>query len=357
MQAAIDASDLTSVGAQLVTVANPLASGGVSAGSTCFIGSSGGTGFAQLVISQQSNDLVYDPAHQVIYLSVPGSSPVNGNTISVLSPATGTITSSPFAGSNPDVLAISDDSQFLYAGIDGAASVKRFTLPSLMDDIMYSLGRSSFSGPYFAMDLQVAPGAPHTTAVTLGVGNSSPAALGGITIYDDATARPTRAPGLRNVFDSIQWGSDDAALFAANSEDTGFDFYALLVSASGVVLTGDFPSAFSSFSNRIHFDPGTSLIYADDGHVLDAAGNPVAKFSASAPMTPDSTLNLAFFVTAATAGIMIQSFNLTHFNLMNTITISGVAGPPLRLIRWGQNGLAFNTSGGQVCLIGGNFVH
>jgi hypothetical protein len=32
-------------------------------------------------------------------------------------------------------------------------------------------------------------------------------------------------------------------------------------------------------------------------------------------------------------------------------------GNPLKLIRWGQNGLAFNTDAGQVVLIGGNFVN
>jgi hypothetical protein len=34
-----------------------------------------------------------------------------------------------------------------------------------------------------------------------------------------------------------------------------------------------------------------------------------------------------------------------------------VTGNPERLIRWGWNGLAFNTDGGQIYLIGGNFVH
>jgi hypothetical protein len=39
------------------------------------------------------------------------------------------------------------------------------------------------------------------------------------------------------------------------------------------------------------------------------------------------------------------------------MTIRNVTGNPLRLVRWAQNGLAFNTDGGQIYLIGGNFVH
>ncbi|MGO9451869.1 MAG: hypothetical protein ACLQDV_12650 [Candidatus Binataceae bacterium] len=225
----------------------------VSAGSqastpeTFFVGSTGGAGYAELEVNQQSNDIVNDPVNQVIYLSVPGAVTPNGNTIAVLNLASGQISSSQFAGSEPDVLAISDDSQFLYAGLDGAASVQRFTLPSLTTDINYSLGRT-----YFALDLQVAPGAPHTTAVSLGNMGVSPEAEGGITIFDDSTPRPTVAEGFGGggLYDSLQWGSNDTALYAANTEDTGFDFYALSVSSAGVVLAEDYPGSFPNSSGE-----------------------------------------------------------------------------------------------------------
>ena len=148
----------------------------MSAPQTFFVGSTGGNGYALVVINQEANDLVNDPVNKAIYLSVPGAAPTNGNTISVISLASASITSSPFAGSNPDALAIADDSSYLYAGLDGSAEVQRFTLPSLSTDINYSLGRNSFFGPYFALDLQVAPGAPQTTAVTLGIMGESPSA-------------------------------------------------------------------------------------------------------------------------------------------------------------------------------------
>lgn len=50
-------------------------------------------------------------------------------------------------------------------------------------------------------------------------------------------------------------------------------------------------------------------------------------------------------------------FNLTTRTLIASITIPNVTGNPQRLVRWGQNALAFNTDGGQIYLIGGNFVH
>jgi IPT/TIG domain len=359
LQAAITAADIAAIGVAKVAVVNPAANGGISAASTFFIGSTGGTNFAVIAVNQAAQDIVFDRKNQVLYLSVTGTAATHPNTISILDPATGTITSSQLAGSNPNVLAISDDSQFLYAGIDGSSSVRRFTLPGLVTDINYPLPTDSFGGgPFFALDLQVAPGAPHTTAATLAVSTSTPSAQGGITIFDDGTARPTIAKGFGPgggggvLYDSLQWGSDATALFAANNEDTGFDFYTLSVNSSGVVLNQDFGNRFSSFGNRIHFDAGTKLIYGDNGQTVDPNGVPAGNFNTSGVMVPDSTLNTAFFISAAT----IQSFDLTHFTPINSITIPNVSGGPIRLIRWGQNGLAFNTTSGQVFLVGGNFV-
>jgi hypothetical protein len=370
LQAAITTADVAAIGVAKVTVVNPAASGGSSSSSTFLIGNSGGDNFATITINQAAQDIVFDPVNGVFYISVTGTAATRPNTISVLDLSTGAITSSIPAGNNPNVLAISDDSQFLYAGIDGSASVQRFTLPSLGTDISYALGADPFFGSYFALDLQVAPGAQHTTAVTLANVGYSPAAQGGITIFDDATARPTKTPGFGgtgHLFDSLQWGSDATALFAANSEDTGFDFYTLSVSSNGVVLDQDYGNRLGGFGNKIHFDRGTNLIYGDDGQVVDPNGVPVGVFDSSsifnpspAVMTPDSTLDSAFFAgqifSGGPATITIQSFDLTHFTPITSINLNNVAGSPLRLIRWGQNGLAFNTSGGQVVLVGGNFV-
>jgi len=56
--------------------------------------------------------------------------------------------------------------------------------------------------------------------------------------------------------------------------------------------------------------------------------------------------------------VTIESFDLTNFTRLGSITIPNVTGTPLRLIRWGKNGLAFNTGGvgisGQVYLIQSN---
>jgi IPT/TIG domain-containing protein len=359
LQAAVTFTNVASPGAARVTVSN--GSFGVSGASTFFVGTTGGTNFAAIVVNQPAQDIVYDPINQVFYLSVPGTAATNPNTIAVLDPATGTITSAQPTGNNPHVLAISDDSQFLYAGIDGASTVQRFILPGLVPDINYPLGSDPYLGPYFALDLQVAPGAPRTTAVSLGNTKVTTPAVGGITIFDDATPRATKAPGGFQLYSSIQWGSDAGTLFASNTESTGFDFYTLTVNSSGVTLNQDFPSRFTSFGYGIHFDPASKLIYSDEGHVLDpSAGLPVGNFNATGVITVDAMLNTAFFGVSPSSVATIQSFDITHFTPINTATIPSVTGTQSHLIRWGQNGLAFinKTFSGasQVILLGGDFV-
>ena len=357
LQAAITATDIAAIGTAKITVANAAANGGSSKASTFFVGSSGGSNFAVVVLNQVAQDIAFDSANSVFYLSVPGSSATNPNTISVLDLSDATITSSVPAGTNPNVLAISDDSQFLYAGIDGAASVQRFALPSLTKDISYSLVSSSASNSPFTLDIQIAPGAPHTSAVSIGE-PGGPSAQGGIQIFDDATPRPTVASGFPGggLYDSIQWGSDATEILAGDNEDSEYEFYVLSVNSSGVTLNQNFPGVFSG-GRRIHFDAGTKLVYSDGGETVSpSSGLPVGNFDIAGAMIPDSTLNTVFFASQTSNSVTIQSLDQTHFIPLRSITVPNVTGNPIRLIRWGQNGLAFNTSSGQVVLVGGNFI-
>ena len=153
LQATVAAGNISTAGTASITVANPAASGGVSAASTFFVGTVGGTstsgtGFAVAVVNQASKDLVFDPAHQEIFLSVPNAN-ASGNTISVLDVGTAKIVGEQFAGRNPDVLGISEDNQFLYAGIHGSSSVQRFTLAPFWGRILDIRWRHGFPAGHF----------------------------------------------------------------------------------------------------------------------------------------------------------------------------------------------------------------
>jgi trimeric autotransporter adhesin len=344
--AQVPASDLASSGVASIVVVNPAPGGGATTPLPFAIN------YQPMVVNQSVNDLVWDADSQLIYLSVPSLAGSNGNTIAALNPLTEAIVQTQFAGSEPDVLAISDDDQFLYSGIDGSASVQRFKLPGLTPDINYPFTANALQGTFFGFDLQVAPGLSHTTAVSRG---NYPAysASGGMAIFDDATQRTKTASQSGSLYDSLAWASD-STIYAINSEITSFDLYGLSVNASGVSQSKDYQNEFNNFYVRMHYDASTGLVYTDDGNVIDPInGQHIANFQAAGYMIPDLTLNRAFFLgqIEGLPGIVIESFNLTTYSPIAEIVVSNVQGNPLRFIRWGTSGLAFNDDAGFVYII------
>jgi uncharacterized repeat protein (TIGR01451 family) len=81
-------------------------------------------------LNLETADLVYDPVSRRIHASVPSDSPAGGNSVIAIDPETGALEPPVFVGSEPGKLALSDDGQFLYVGLDGAAAVRRVDLLS-----------------------------------------------------------------------------------------------------------------------------------------------------------------------------------------------------------------------------------
>jgi hypothetical protein len=74
-------------------------------------------------ISIATNDLLLDPLRHLLYATVPGTAVSIGNSVITVDPSRSKISGPPFVGSNPNALAISDDANTLYVGVDGAADV------------------------------------------------------------------------------------------------------------------------------------------------------------------------------------------------------------------------------------------
>lgn len=364
LKATISAADLAAAGLDAVTVANAPPGGGVSTASQFTVA-------APLTsVSQTANDMVYDPVQKVIYLSVPGTAATNPNTIAVMDPASATISSTVTTGLNPNRLAISGDSTLLYASLDGTVntplvtpavrgSVQQFALPALTAGINYQLADDA-SGPPSVLDLQVAPGAPHTTAVALGNHGTTPICQGGIMIFDDATPRTNALAGFSassNCYDILQWGADATALFAGNTDTTGDNFYTLIVDVNGVTLGHNFPGLL--FGGGFSFGSGTGLVYFANANIFSPA---LAKLlpihfvqgTGSAINVVDSANNSIYFLLQTPGGptaFEVLKFDLTTQALLSTMPIISINGVPQRFIRWGTSGLGFVTSTGNVYLL------
>lgn len=348
----------------------------------------GNSGLTISNVAILANDMVWNPSTQQLYLSVPGSSTTNANTITTLNPANGQIGISQAAGSEPDRLALSSDGLYLYAGLDGAGSVQRFTLPGLGTDINIPIGSAPNLGPYYAMDVEVAPGSPHTIAVVRGIlpVSYSPLDWGGVAIYDDAVARPNAVSGGYYVIPStdillgnitaIQWKPDAGTIYG-----TGDNFLDVLsVNSSGVQATNAYQNLSGGFGPHFHYDATTGYMYSEvSGNVVNpSTGALVGTFPVLAAvggnafygvMVPDGLLNVAYFigygnVQQGTPQYTLEAFDMTNFTLLGAVAIPNVVGNPVDLVRWGSNGLALLTNQGfngpvqgtGVYLISGAFV-
>lgn len=323
----------------------------------------GDTGFTVSSIGIEANDLAWDPVSQQIYLSVENANSVDGGTITALNPIDAQLGASQLADAEPDKLAVSSDGSYLYAGIDSKGEVERFTLPDLDPDLDIPLGtfmNGNVSEPYSAMDIEAAPGSPHTIAAATGAK---------VTIFDDATPRALSAPwtgagpALPGSGEEIVWNAAGTDLFGLETNYSANQFYVFSVDSQGIQVQSDFPedgtAGVTLVSGGLHYSATTGYVYTDGGQVVDPeAGAVVGVFPLDAiaigilggAMALDSSLNIAYFVGDTilagntTEECVIEAFDLKTFVLLGSIEIPNVSGAPFKLIRWGSNGLAFLTS-------------
>ena len=324
-------------------------------------------GYSINVYPLSGNDLIWDSARGVLYVSVPSSAGANGNSIEVVNPATGTVINTVFAGAEPRTLALSDDAQFLYVALTGANTVQRFVLPALTPDITIQLSSDPFFGPLYAGDIKVMPGAPHTLAVARIITSGEPNGAG-VQIFDDTVARAatTTGAGAGQTINSIVWAGSATSLLGADTSPVSAQgpIYSMTVGPSGVSIVGN--AANAAGVGRMYYVGG--LVYYDSGAVANPALSGNAVVAACAPSNTlfqaraeavDGTLQSVFQLANYGTDVMLLSYQTQTCQPIATAGMGGVSLDPYtvpRLIRWGANGLAFLTTDGKLVTITGRFV-
>ena len=349
----VDSSEIANVGDLSVTVANPAPGGGTSAALLLHVI---GAGNRLRTLDYPTNDIVHDEIHHLLYASVASPSATSPNSIIAVDPLHGTVVATQAMTGEPAKLAIADDASYLYVSLPATGEISRLRLPSLTPDLQWSLKNSSGVG-YSAVDMAVAPGQPHTLAVT---GSS-------LNIYDDSTRRSlSPTPGYPlPTFDTIAWGSDATVLYATSAVMSTGPEYTFSVDQNGPTLTKTTTSVFGDFVRRLVYDKSTNRIYDGYGSVADpATGIPAGQLDVhntltyeQNPFAIDSAHNKAFFLNVnaflSTQGIDIQAFDLTSFDYINAITTQNLSGS--KIVTWGSSGVAIG-GGSKIYLIDGSFV-
>ena len=316
-------------------------------------GSTGKIGFIVTHINLQTNDIIYDPVSGKIYASTPSTAAGYGNSIVPIDVPSGAVGTPIYVGSEPNKLALSDDGQYLYVGLDGAAAVRRVNVISQTAELQFSLGGTATCGAKRAEDMVVLQGNPNAVAISLRNSTCDPRHEG-VAIYDDGVRRPTSTPGQTGS-NVIEPSNSASTLYGYNNEGPEFSFRVLSVTPSGVVETSATPGLMTVYASDadIRFDKGNGLIYATNGVVIDPAMATLeGTYAAMGLVYPDSSAGLVYFFSPDYyQSILLTIFDQATFTPVDNFTVTGVSGTPTSLIKAGENLFAFRTSEGQVYFV------
>jgi uncharacterized repeat protein (TIGR01451 family) len=172
-----------------------------------------------------------------------------------------------------------------------------------------------------------------------------------INIYDSGVARPNTSLGNSVGAGPLTFGASASTLYSVS----GSTVYRMTVDSTGISAASTFYPSSSYGANSIQYDKGR--LYLSNGQVVDAStGTLLGTFyaSSSSPangvVVSDSTLGKAFIGTTNYSNNgQVLAFDESTFNPEGNLAGNGVGtqGYPtsfLRIVRWGQNGLALNTN-------------
>jgi len=103
-----------------------------------------------------NNDICYINAQDRIYAITPGEAE-NGNSLCIIDPHFATVDTCFFVGSEPSMLALSSDEQFLYVGFDGTSVIKRVDVAASSIDLTFNLDYEEDNSSWFAEEMLVLP--------------------------------------------------------------------------------------------------------------------------------------------------------------------------------------------------------
>ncbi len=299
-------------------------------------------------IDLPANDLLFDLARQVIYASVPGRGGPTGNSVTPISVPDGAIGSPIPVGSEPNRMALSDDGQYLYVGLDGSATVRRVNLKTQKAEIEFALG-SDFCGPLRAEDIAVVPGNSAAVVISKSNGKCSPRHAG-VTLYIDGVARGNSTSGHTGS-NVIQFESS-SILYGYNNETTEFGLRTMTVSPAGVAVSATMQNLFSGFDHRIRLEDG--LLYSTGGQVVDPKRMVlIGTYPVAGYVAPDSKAGRVYFLTLASlwGPLQIKIFDLRSFVLLASVDLEQIEGLPRGFTQVGPDQFAFQTTSGRVYLI------
>ena len=273
-------------------------------------------------IDLAANDIKYSSDTGMLYATVPSSAGLPyGNSLVEISPASGEIVDSIFAGSEPGPIGMSSDGSIAYIGLSGANAVRPVNIVTLAAGTQFSLGSLMFYGPFHAEDIAVMPNAVGTIAVSMLTNGSA----GSVAIFDNGVMRGT-IDGTTPFSNSIGFGSASDRFYGYDNQDTNFGLSRYFLGASGITSTTYVTQVITGFDFKIIVD--NDLIYSTSGAVVDSQTlQLMGTYNSFGAMAVDDPTSAVMFVHQNHAGqTNIEVFDRDTFVPLFSVPVVSTGG-------------------------------
>jgi hypothetical protein len=299
------------------------------------------------VLEATVNDLAFDPVSKRLYASVPSWVGPYGNSILPIDPAAGRAGKPVFVGSEPGVLALSDDGSTLWVSLAGALSIRRVALPALVPGLEFTVV-SEYGNPFLVEDIEVQPGNPGVIAVSRYYQEGISPRHAGVAVYEDGVLRRLATPGHIGA-NRIEFAGDPGRMIGIDNESSPPSFFRIRVDDDGASVIDVSEDVAGGVGVELEFAGGRG--YQTQGSVVDPSvpsivGNYPALPGIVSDVVADPAADRVYFLYHA--GIAV--YDLDGFEKLETIQIPGIRGFVRKLVQWGPGALAFIDSG-QVFLV------
>ncbi len=291
-----------------------------------------------------ANDVAWSPSLGRLLITASNSTPNWAGALLSVDPFERAIRFESTLGDDAGRLAVSRDDAMLYVGTD--YGLNALTLPGLAVTNRFLINPNDPRAS--VRELEVLPEA--NTSVLAG-SRSVSASSTWLGVYDSGTQRTT-APQFGSSGFSLEFGDDPTLFYYQDHGISGFRRYA--VQTNGVTLL-DTDTALLPASTPITLAWADGQLFSSVGILVDPFSRTrvgaAAAITNNAAVCYDATARRAYFVSPAGTNGWLHAIDKATLVATGSRLITGVSGAPASLVRWGTNGLAFRTTGGQVFLL------
>ncbi|HEY8992141.1 MAG TPA: DUF11 domain-containing protein, partial [Luteolibacter sp.] len=306
-----------------------------------------------------ANDIVEDPVRNLLWVSVGAAEwSTKRNAVVSVDPSTGAISAPITLPSEPSVLAISENGNYLYVGFADAPEIQRVYLPARTPDLTIALGVDVQYGiPLLVEDMAVLAGDGTSVLVSRMRKGISPR-HGGVAVFDGNVMRSVTTPSYTGP-NRIEPTGDPSRFVGMTNDSSPLSMAELQIDASGVSRTMVTQSGFS-FADKDLISSG-ELLLTSSGVLMDSASfdkvgdllPPSVYHGAGYPWL-EAANERAFFVES----LEISAYATSSGSLIGTMTLPVSEDGyhvnqdwAKRVVRWGVDGFAIVDPVGQIHLL------